>query len=98
MTSGRRSNTIPQTTLSKGRVVPSRSLTMNLVELIKKYKDLSNEAFLIKKKILSQIRGWEAIANLGFLVDAVTAYKKEHNCSLKEAIEVIRQYNKNKKL
>ena len=71
---------------------------MNLVELIKKYNDLSYEALLIKKEILSEITGWEAIANLGFFADAVTAYKKEHNCSLKEAIEVIRQYNKNKEL
>lgn len=67
---------------------------MNLVELIKKYNDLSYEALLIKKEILSQIRGWEAIANLGFFADAVTAYRDEHNCSFKEALTAINNYRR----
>lgn len=67
---------------------------MNLVELIKKYNDLSYEALLIKKEILSQIRGWRSIANLGFFAVAVTAYRDEHNCSFKEALTAINNYRK----
>lgn len=67
---------------------------MNLVELIKKYNDLTHEALLIKKEILSEITGWEAIANLGFFADAVTAYRDEHNCSFREALTAINQYRR----
>ena len=65
---------------------------MNLVELIKKYNDLSYEALLIKKEILSQIRGWEAIANLGFFADAVTAWQT--HWSFKEALTAINNYRR----
>ena len=67
---------------------------MNLVELIKKYNDLTHEAHLIKEEILSEITGWEAIANLGFFADAVTAYRDEHNCSFREAFTAINQYRR----
>lgn len=67
---------------------------MDLAELIKKHNDLSYEALNIKKEILCQITGWEAIANLGFFADAVTAYRNEHKCSFKEGITAINRYRR----
>jgi len=67
---------------------------MNLVELINKYNDLLYKIRLIKKELLREFGGWEAIANLGFFADAVTAYRDEHNCSFKEALTAINNYRR----
>lgn len=70
---------------------------MNLEELINKYNTLNTELDKIREEILSQLPGWEAMANLGLLARAVFAYRDEHKCSFAEAARIVRQYRKDQK-
>ena len=68
----------------------------NLETLIKKYYDLVGEAGLIKEEILKHVTIWQSQADLGFTVEAMNTYRKQNNCSIKEAHEAVRAFQNQK--
>lgn len=68
----------------------------NLETLLNKYHDLVGEADLIKAEILKHVTIWQSQADLGFTVEAMNTYRKQNNCSIKEAHEAVRAFQNQK--
>jgi hypothetical protein len=64
------------------------SITM----LLNKYQALLDETAIVKEELLKHIKHWQSLADLGFVPEAVTLYRRQHKCSLKEAYDIVQAF------
>jgi len=64
----------------------------SLPALLNKYQSLLDQIAGVKGELLKHIKHWQSLADLGFVPEAVILYRKQHNCSFKEAFDTVQAF------
>jgi hypothetical protein len=65
---------------------------MTLDERIKMYRAMQDIANALHESIMKDLTLWQSKALCGFFIEAMTQYRKEHNCSFEEARNAVKAF------
>jgi len=65
---------------------------MTLDERINLYRELQAAVNKLREDILNELTLWQSKALCGFFIEALTQYRKEHNCTFEEAKNAVQAF------
>ncbi len=67
---------------------------MELEKLLKLHEQLEKATQIAREEIVKQINSWQSLADMGFTIEAIKFYRKQHNSTLKSAHEHVIAFQK----